>query len=222
MQTVNYDFMRDFTPVTMIFTNGLIFFTSTNSGINSFQDLITQAKARPGQINYATPGIGSPHHLAIESLKASLGLDLKHIPYRGAAEQVESVLRGDTQFSVVSLSAVMPLAKAGKVRMLAVSIPTRLKQVPDVPTVAEVTGLSDYSFPGQQAFVVKAGTPQAIVDKLAAAIRKVALLPEVYNKVLETTASELTPTTPEQTADFIRGDIKKFTNAVKISGAKVQ
>ena len=219
---VNYNFTRDFAPVTLVFTNGLVFFTSTTSGINSFEGLVALAKAKPGQLNYGSSGIGSTHHLAIESLKASLGLDIKHVPYRGGAEMAESVMRGDTHFSVVSMGTILPLVKAGKLKMLAVSIPTRLKQIPDVPTVAEVTGLKDYSFPGQAGFVVKAGTPKAIIDKLAAAFTKAAQQPDLAAKVLDTTASELTPSTPEQLTELIRRDIVKFANAVKASGAKLE
>jgi tripartite-type tricarboxylate transporter receptor subunit TctC len=222
MQTVPYNFSRDFMPVSITFTNGLIFYTSSSSGIHSLADLIAQAKSKPGQLNFGSSGIGSVHHLAFETLKYSLGLDMKHIPYRGSAVVVESVLRGDVQVVLSSLGVVMPLVAAGKGKMLAVSIPSRLKQIPDVPTVAEITGLKDFNFPGQQGFVVKAGTPQSTIDRLGASIRKAALQPDLYAKVLETTASEMTPNTPAQFAEIIQADIKRYSNAVKVSGAKPQ
>ncbi len=174
---VNYNFTRDFAPVALVFTNGLVFFTSTTSGINSFEGLVALAKAKPGQLNYGSSGIGSTHHLAIESLKASPGLDIKHVPYRGGAEMAESVMRGDTHFSVVSMGTILPL--------------------------------------------VKAGTPKSIIDKLAAAFTKAAQQPDLAAKVLDTTASGLTPSTPEQLTELIRRDIVKFANAVKASGAKL-
>ncbi len=220
LQTVPYDFLRDFAPVSLTFSNGLLIITGTASGINTLQDLIAQAKAKPGVLNFGSPGIGTLHHLTFEVLRSSLGMDMKHVPYQGAAPVVESALRGDTQVGMASLSAVMPHVKAGKIKILAVNITTRLRQIPDVPTVGEITGLKDFHFPGQQGLVVKAGTPKAIVDKLAASIRKGALHPDVFNKVLEGSASEMTPNTPEQLTELIRGDIKKFANAVKVSGAK--
>lgn len=218
MQTVPYDFMRDLAPVTLTYSAGLIIFTGAGSGINSMQDLVTQAKAKPGQLNYGTAALLL--QLGIEVLKDSLGLDIKPIRYRGAGEVTESILRNDTQLAMAGLPAVLAQAKAGKLKLLAVTIPTRLKQLPDVPTVNELTGLKDYSFPGQQALVVKTGTPRSSIDKLGAAVRKVATVPEFAAKVTELSAADLTPTTPEQTADQLRGDIVKFTRAVKFSGIK--
>ena len=222
MQTVTYDFLRDFKPLSMTFTNGLIFYTSTGSGINSLEDLIAQAKAKPGQLNFGSSGIGSVHHLAFETLKAAFGLDIKHIPYRGSGVVVESVLRNDVQVALSSVGVVMPHVKAGKARMLAVSITSRLKQVPEVPTVAEITGLKEFHFPGQQGFAVKAGTPQPIVDRLSQAIRKASLQPELYNRVLDTTASEMTPNSPEEISEMIRADLRRITAAVKAAAIKAQ
>ena len=218
MQTVTYDFVRDFTPVSLSFTNGLILFTGLNTGINTFQDLVAQAKAKPGQLNYASPGIGSPLHLAIESLDASLGISMKHIPYKGAPEMIESLVRGDTQTGLLAPGAVLALAKAGKVKMLAVSIPNRLKLAPDLPTIAELTSVKDFNFPGQQAFVAKTGTPKAVIDRLSASIRAVGASPEMQTKVLTNTGSELTTSTPEQLQEIIRSDIRKYGAAVKLAG----
>jgi len=217
--TITLDFLKEFQPLSLTFTNGLLYVTAT-PGINSLQEFINQARANPGKMNYGSPGIGSMHHLASESLRAGLNLDIKHIPYRGAAEMTESLLRGDTQIMIISRNSVQSHVSAGKIRWLAVGIPTRLKQLPDVPTVGEVTGLKDFNFPGQQALFVKAGTPRPIVDKLVGSIRKAALQPDLFAKMLEVAASEMTPNTPEQLTEVIRGDIRKFTAVVKSSGAK--
>lgn len=218
--TVSYDFLKDFAPVSLVFTNGLIIVSGAASGINNLQDLIAQAKAKPGSLNYASPGVGSVHHLVLASLAASTGMDVKHIPYKGAAEMAEALLRNDVQFTMISLPAVQPHAKAGKMKMLAVNITKRLRQIPDVPTVTEVTGIKDFDYPGQQGFVVKAGTPRPIIERISAAVRKAGTQPDLFNKVLEITASEITPSTPDEFAELIRGNVRKFTNAVKVSGAK--
>lgn len=220
MQTVPYDFMRDFTPISVTFSNGLIFVTGPNSGINSFQDLIAAAKAKPGALNFSTPGIGSAHQLSFEYLKANLGIDMKHIPYRGAAEMIEAVMRNDAQVTVSSPSSVLPLAKTGRLKMIAVNIPQRMKQVPDVPTVAELTGLKDFDFAGRQGFVIKAGAPKATIDRLAASVYKAASAPDVVKQINETFGADMVPTTPDQFSQIIRADIVKFTQAVKLSGAK--
>lgn len=222
LQSVNYDFLKDFTPVSATYTSGILFFTSVNSGISSFPELIAKAKAKPGSIAFATPGIGSTHHLIVEMLKSGAGLEMRNIPYRGGPEVVESVLRGDTQFGMSSLNGVLAQLKAGKLKLLAVSVQNRLKSLPDVPTVSEVTGIKDFNFAGTQALVVKNGTPKPIVDRLSAAVRKAGLQPDLVSKVLEATASDMTPNTPEQELEIMRNDIKKYTAAVKIAGVKAQ
>ena len=219
LQSVAYDFLRDFTPVSLVFTNGIIIVAGGNSGINTLKDLIAQARAKPGVLNYGTPGVGSVHHLVLASLAATTGMDVRHIPYKGAGEMAESLLRGDTQFTMISLPAVAPHAKAGKMKMLAVNMNRRMKLAPDVPTVEEAAGLTDFNYPGQQGFAVRTGTPKPIVDRIAASMRKVGT-PEFANGVLEKTGAEFTLTTPEQFADLIRGDIRKYIQAVKVSGAK--
>lgn len=222
MQAVTYDFMRDFAPIAQTFNVGLIVFTNTQSGITSLSDLIAKAKANPGKLNFSSPGIGTLHHLSMEVMKSALSLDMKHIPFKGAGDALESVLRNDSQFSLATLSVVQPHVAAGKVKLLAVAVPTRVKQIPDVPTVSEITGIKDFSFPGQQGLFVKAGTARPIVDRLNAAVRKAGLAPEVTKKMLDLTASDMVPGTPEQLGELVRADIVKYGNAVKISGAKLQ
>ena len=222
MQAMPYDFLRDFQPLSLTFSNGLLLFVNTSSGITSLQGLLAEIKAKPGQFNYGTPGIGSLHHLAMEVLKTSLGLDCKHIPYRGGADAIQSLLRGETQIGINSQTAVVPHVISGKLRILAVTVTGRLRQLPDIPTVAEVTGLRDFQFPGQQGLVVKAGTPKAVVDRLSAAIRKAGSDPVLAAKVLERAASEMAPMSPEQLTELIRSDIRRYAAAVKVSGASTQ
>lgn len=222
MQQVPYDFLRDFKAVSMTFTNGLILYTSVQSGITSFEDLVAKAKANPGALNYGSAGIGSVHQLAMETLKNALGIELKHVPFRGSSAMVESLIRNDVQVGFSSVSVVVPQFKAGKARMLAVTIPARIKQIPDVRSIAEITGLKDFNFPGEQGLVVKAATPPAIIDRLNASIRKAAAPAELQAKVLDQTAANLYPTTPEQMTEIIRTDIRKYAAAVKLAGAKAE
>ena len=220
MQPVNYDFIRDFAPISQTFVNGLLFYVSSTLNVNTLHEFIAYAKAHPGQLNYGTPGVGSVHQLALETFRAGLGLDFKHIPYKGGADAIQSALRGETQFGVNSQTAVMPQVRAGRLKIVAVTVMNRVKSAPELPTVGEVTGLQDFQFPGQQALFARAGTPRANIDRLNAAVRKAA--PELAARVLEQAASELIPTTPEQVLEVMRGDIRRYNNAVKISGIKTQ
>lgn len=222
LQPVSYDFLRDFAPVSRMYTNSLIFVTQANAPYSTLRDLIAQAKAKPGTLNYASPGVGSPHHLLIEALKAGLNADIRHIPYKGGGEMVAALLRGDVALTVISYTAVMPQVKAGKMKMLAVSRVKRMDLVPEVGTVAELTGLADYDFGGVQAIVARAGTPRPIIERLSALAVQVGTQPDFVAKLREIGGSDAAPTTPEQLAEVIRGEIKSYANAVKVSGAKAQ
>lgn len=222
LQTMPYDFLRDMAPVGLIFTGPRYWMVSTSSPINTLQDLIALARAKPGVLNYGTPGSGTPHHMEAEVFRSSLGLDIKHIPYKGGSETTEALLRGDIQLTFLAMSTMLPHVKAGKMRMLAVDTKTRFRVTPDVPTVSEITGIADFHFPGQLGMVARAGAPKPVIERLSAALGKAALSPDVVSRMLNSGGLDMTPTTPEQFAELIREDIKKYALAVKISGAKPQ
>jgi len=220
LQDVTYDFMRDFAPVGMVFSGPQIYVVLSSTGIKSLRELIDLAKAKPGVLNYGSPGIGSVHHLQGEVFKSGLGIDIRHVPYRGGGEMTEALLRGDVQFAFLALAALLPHVKSGKLTMLAVSSNTRFRGAPELPTVAEVTGMADFSFLGQMGVVVKAGTPRPVIDRVSGALRKALTNQAAADRVFTTSGIELMPTTPEQFADLIRADIAKYTRAVKVSGAR--
>ncbi len=178
------------------------------------------AKAKPGAMSYASPGIGSQHHLMTEAFRNVAGIDMRHIPYKSAGEMAEAVLRNDVQFAAISYVSVSQHIKAGKMRSFGVVTAKRASYAPEIPTIAEQTGLN-YDFPAWQGMVVRAGTPRPIIDKLSAAIIKASANPDLIAKVREAGA-EMTSTTPEQLADIIRSDIRKFGDAVRAAGIKPQ
>jgi len=222
LQKVPYDFVKDFVPLTQTYQTAQFVFTNTNSGITSLQDLIDKAKASQGKLNYASPGVGSIHHISMEVFRVGMGLEITHIPFKGAAEVTESVLRGDTTVGLSSLQGVLSHVKAGKLKLLAVNAGRRLATASDVPTIAESTPLKDYDFGGVQAFFVKAGTSQAIVERLNASVRKAFANKNLAAKLLDVTASDLGPNTSEQMGEKVRGDIRKFGAAIKTADIKAQ
>lgn len=220
LQPVNYDFVRDFAPVGLVFTGLRVYAVLSSGPINSLQDLIALAKAKPGVVNYSSPGVGSGVHMEAAVFAHSLGLDIRQIPYKGGAELVGALLRGEVHYTMAGVNAIMPQVKAGKVRLLAVNRKTRSSIVPDLPTVAEITGLRDFDFATYVGFVVRAGTPKPAIDRLSGALLKAGSQPDLVAKVYSTGGVELTPSTPEQLAEIIRDEIKAYTQAIKASGLK--
>ena len=221
LQTVSYNFLRDFTPLTREFTGPVALTVPASSPIKSVSDLIAAAKAKPGELNYSSVGVGNLAHLAVESLAKSTGVKFTLIPYKSGGEIVEALLKGDAQFCFLGVAAAGPMAKAGKVRILAVSSKTRFPTMPDVPTIAEVTGLSDFNWVAEAGFVVRSGTPKPVIDKLVAALNKVMSQPDLAARAMEG-AVELVPGTPDQFMGVIRDEIKKVTEALDYIGLKRQ
>ncbi len=222
MQTVPYNFLRDFAPISITFSGPQVWAVLGTSPIKTMQDLVAQIKANPGKMGFSSPGVGSLHHLEGEIFAFQLGLKVQHVPYKGGGEMVESLLRGDTQFLFISPNGVLPYVKTGKMTMLAVSTNTRFRTLPNTPTIAEATGLKDFNIAGQQGLFLRAGTPKPIVDRVAGSLLKAMAIPEIQSRVIETGGVELMPLTPEQFTELIRGDIRKFSEAVKLAGVKVQ
>jgi len=221
MQTVPYDFLRDFAPVTSLYENSLIYVAPVGEPFNSFKEFVALAKSKPGALNYASPGIGTVHQLMTESIKAQLKLDVRHIPFNGGGEVVAALLRGDVNIAAGSGAVVLPMVKAGKLKMLGVTRGKRTEWMKEVPTIAEQTGL-DFDVGGVQGFVTKAGTPRAFIDRLSQIATQVGREPEFKARIQEIGSSSTSAGTPEAFAAVIRNEIKIYGEAVKMSGAKAQ
>jgi tripartite-type tricarboxylate transporter receptor subunit TctC len=188
---------------------------------NTLTQLIALAKARPGQLNYGSGGIGSLHHLGMEALKASLGLNIQHIPYQGTAKSVPALLNGEVALVFSALPSIEGYLKTSRVRLLAVNTAKRSPQAPDVPTIAEVAGIPDFDYPPEIGVLAPAGTPQSIVTRLAAGIAKAVRHPDTLQR-FTTLGIDPVGNTPEAYAAQIRIDIEKYAKAVKISGVKAE
>jgi tripartite-type tricarboxylate transporter receptor subunit TctC len=215
-----YDPVKDFVPVSLIGTSTLFLAAHSSVPANSLEELIKLAKAKPGLLNYGSSGTGSIHHLATEVLKADLGLDIVHVPYKGTGQTIPALLGGQVALAYSALPSIAAQIKSGGVKVLAASTAKRSPQMPDVPTVAEVTGIRDYDFAPEIGVLAPAGTPKPIVDKLAAEIAKAAKNPDTVQRYT-TLGIDPVGSTPEAYAAVIHASIDKYAKAVKISGAKI-
>jgi tripartite-type tricarboxylate transporter receptor subunit TctC len=213
-----YDPQKDFTPVTLAAYSPMFLVVHAGVAANTFAELVALARAKPGELNYGSGGPGSIHHLTTESLKAALGLDIVHVPYKGAAQAVPALVGGQVSLVFASLPALLPHVKAGRARILAVSTGTRSRLAPEVPTIAEL-GVPGFDFVGQIGIVAPAGTPRDIVAKLNAEIVKVLRQPGMMER-LAGLGIEPVGSKPEEFAEKIRSDIDRFAKAVAISGMK--
>ena len=215
---VAYDPLKDFAPVAMVATTPLFIISNAKTTtIRNRSDLLSQAKASPGKLNYGSSGIGSIHHIAMEMFKTSLGLDIVHVPYRGSGQSVPALLGGDVPLVVATLPTVGTYVQSGQVHLLAVTSAQRFQDAPDIPAVSE--SVKGYDFASEIGVIAPAGTPRDVVMRLSAAIKTALEAPEFSArfKVLGTVPTWLGS---DDYMQNIRVNYKKFGDAVKASGAK--
>jgi tripartite-type tricarboxylate transporter receptor subunit TctC len=181
---LGYDPARDFQPLGLMARFPLILAVYPGSGIANAQQWIEAMRKSPGQYSYASPGVGTPHHMAMELIKQRLGLFIVHVPYRGAAPAVQDVAGGQVPMMVVESAGGLPMIRAGKLKPLAVFSARRMPVLPDVPTFAEL-GVKNLEVYAWQGLVVPKATPKPIADKLSAELQKAVANPEVKRKLVE-------------------------------------
>jgi tripartite-type tricarboxylate transporter receptor subunit TctC len=214
-----YDPVKDFVPVSLIATANLFLVVNAGVPVKDFGELVALAKARPGQLNYGSSGMGSIHHLATESLKSALGLSIVHIPYKGTGQSIPALVSGDVTMAYSAMPSIAAHVKAGRVKVLAVSTVQRSPTAPEVPTVAEL-GVQGYDFAPNIGLVAPAGTPPAIVTRMSQEIAKALKAPEVAQRFAQL---DIVPvgSTPEEYAARIRTASEKYAQAVRVSGARI-
>jgi tripartite-type tricarboxylate transporter receptor subunit TctC len=217
---VGYDPRKDFVAVGLIATSALVVLVHPSVEATSIGELIALAKREPGKLNYASAGSGSGIHLGSELLAHMAGITLTHIPYKGSSPALADLLGGHVSIYLSSLPAAVGLVKDGKVRALAVTGPKRSPIFPDLPTVAEAA-LPGYEAVLHYGIVAPAGTPQPVIDKLAAAMKAALAEPDVRERIAADGAEVMAMTPAEYAADIDREETK-WSAIVKLSGAKVQ
>jgi tripartite-type tricarboxylate transporter receptor subunit TctC len=214
-----YDPMRDFTAVTLAATGANVLVVHPSVPAYSLKDFIALAKAKPGQLNYASSGNGTTPHLSGELFNAMAGVKLVHIPYKGAGASVTDLLGGHVDLAFVSLSSVAPQLKANRLRALGITSARRSALMPELPTFAEA-GLKGYEVTGWYGVVAPNGTPKEIVSRLHADISRALAVDEMIQS-LNTFGLEPAPSaSPEEFTAFLQAEISKWARVVKASGAK--
>jgi tripartite-type tricarboxylate transporter receptor subunit TctC len=171
-----------FAPIVIATTGQFVLVVTGDAPYRSLKDVVAAAAARPGQIPYSSVGVGSPHHLIMEMLKARMGIDLVHVPYKGAAPQMQDLAAGQIQIGFSSVSSGIALITSGAVRPLAVTGDQRSPLLPDTPTIIE-SGIPDFMVDSWYGVLAPAGTPKPIVDRIAAAVTAIFADPALREKL---------------------------------------
>jgi tripartite-type tricarboxylate transporter receptor subunit TctC len=216
----SFELMRDFVAIAPINYSDLVLVVHPSVPARNLQELIALAKAKPGTLNYASSGPGTPYHLAGELFKAMTGTDIIHVPYKGSSGARNDVIGGQVQMMFDAITTMAPNVRAGQVRALGTTGLKRSAVLPDVPTISEA-GVPGYEATIWLGVMAPTGTPQPIVDKLNADIAKAVKQPQVERMWAEQGAVPMLMS-PSEFDAFLRQDIAKWANVVKISGAKVE
>jgi tripartite-type tricarboxylate transporter receptor subunit TctC len=213
-----YDPVKDFAPVAIIGTSAQFLAAHPSLPANTLTALIALAKAKPGQLSYGSGGTGSLHHITMEVLKAARSLNIVHVPYKGTAQSVPALLSGEVALAFSALPSLAGYLKSGRVKLLAVNTAKRSAQAPEVPTIAEIIGVPDFDYPPEIGVLAPAGTPPAIINRLAAGIAGAVRHPDTLQR-FTTLGIEPVGNSPAEYAAQIKIDIEKYAKAVKLSGA---
>ena len=216
----SYQLMRDFVPVSPVNSSDLLMVIHPDVPAKTLAEFIAYAKSKPGALNYASSGPGTPYHMAGELFKAMTGTDIVHVPHRNSGEARNSVIGGHVQMMIDAITTTAPTVQAGQVRALGTTGLKRSDVLPDVPTIAE-SGVPKYEATIWLGIMAPAGTPQPIVDKLNGEIRKMLAKPEIQQSWIKQGAVPMVMT-PAEFDKYLRADIEKWAEVVKVSGAKVQ
>jgi tripartite-type tricarboxylate transporter receptor subunit TctC len=215
-----YDPVKSFTPVSLVTTSSLFLAVHESVPAKNMAELLSLVKQQPGKLNYGSSGIGSLHHLTIEALKQSMGLDIMHVPYRGTGQSVPALVGGQVQLVVASLSVLSQFEKAGKVRILAANTAARSALAPDVPAISETAPGLD--FPGQVGFLAPAGLPKDIADKLLAAVDEAMKSPDVLAGLKATGVEPAPSRTADTLARRIQEDRTRYGTLIKSTGIQLE
>jgi tripartite-type tricarboxylate transporter receptor subunit TctC len=214
-----FDALRDFAPVSVFAESPNLLVAHHSAGAN-VAELLAQARAKPGALNYSSAGSGTTQHLTGEVFKLRSGADIAHIPYKGSAASLTAVIAGEVQFSFANIPAILGHVKNGRLRALAIAAPRRSDLMPDVPTMKEA-GLDGVEVSVWYALLAPAATPRDVVKLLADATARAARSPDTRQRLVEQGADPV-GNSPEEFAQLLREEVAKYAEVVRISGAKAE
>jgi tripartite-type tricarboxylate transporter receptor subunit TctC len=217
---LNYDLLRDFSPVSLITTGQYIVIVHPSVPAKTIRELINLARARPGALSYASGGLGNATHLAVELFNSMAGTRMLHVPYKGSGPALTDMISGHVQVMFANLTAALPHVKSGRLRALATTGETRSQTVPNVPTVLE-SGLPGYVVTSYYGILVPVRTPRDIIVRLNAEAVKAMSASDMRER-LAVEGADPTSGTPEQFAAFLRSEIDKWGSVVKAANVRAE
>ena len=215
---LNFDPIKDFTPVTLVVSSPQLLAVHPSVAAKSVKELIALAKAKPGQLNYGSAGVGTSPHLTFELFKSMAGIDAVHVPYKGTGPAITELIAGQVHMMITGVVALMPHVKSGRLRGIAVTSAKRVAALPDLPTVAE-SGVPKFDVSSWFGVFLPAGTPKPIVAKMNGEIRKIVDIPDVRQKLISQGADPET-NTPEEFAAYVKSEMVKWGKVVRDTGAR--
>lgn len=214
-----YDTLRDFAPIIYVSSVPNIVVVHPSVTVNSIAELIALARAKPGELSYASNGSGTSQHLSMEMFASAVGAKLNHVPFKGSAPAITAMLGGQTPVAFAVSTDVLPHVRAGKLRPLAVTSARRIAALPDVPTMHEA-GVANYESTAWFGYLAPVGAPREIISRLNVEIGRVLEMPEVRERLAPGGLGEMGGGPPERFTDLIRSEIAKWAKVVKDSGAR--
>jgi tripartite-type tricarboxylate transporter receptor subunit TctC len=218
---LSYDPVKDFTPIAGLVTINQALVVNPSLPVDSVKDLIALARSKPGELNYGTFGIGSSGHLNMELLQALAGVKFQPVHYKGATPALTDVMAGHIQMMFISVGSAVPQWRAGKVKLLAVGAGKRMPLLPEAPTVAE-SGLAGYEAVSWFGLFAPAGTPPDVVAKINGEIRRTFADPEFRKSFLDRQYFESIAGSPEQLADYLKSEERKWSKVIRDAKVKAE
>jgi len=215
---LNFDVARDFQAVSLLVRFPNLLFVNPKLPIKTVPDLIAYLKANRGKVNYGSSGNGTSSHLSAVMIELATGMKMTHIPFRSTAEVVNSMIGGNIDFAIDSMTTTWPFAVSGAVRAVAVTTPQRNSAAPDLPTIGET--LNGYEATAWQGVFAPGATPRPVVDRIAAEVKRVWGLPEVVT-ALKNVGAEPAPSTPDEFTEYTKAERARWGAVVKASGVQI-
>ena len=216
-KNLSYEYKRDFMPVSLAARAPLYLAVHPKTGVNSLQEFITLAKAKPGSLNYGSSGIGSTHHLTMEAMKSALGIDVQHVPFKGSSQSVPALIGGQVDVAFSALPSLSGFVKDNRVKLLATNAAARSSTEPNVPAIAEV--IPGFDFAVIVGVLAPTGTPAAAIERISAEIAKVAKTPEVV-QVLAKAGVDAVGGSAAEYGKAILDENERLAKAIKGAGIK--
>lgn len=216
-KNLDYDYKRDFMPVSLAATAPLYLAVNAKVPVNNFQELVALARAKPGTLNYGSSGIGSTHHLSAEAMKAALGLKITHIPFKGTGQSVPALVGGQVDLLFSALPSLAGFASSGQIKLIAINSARRSAQEPNIPAIAET--IPGFDFAPIVGVLAATGTPTSTIDKISAEVAQIARMPEAIT-TLNKAGIEPIGSTPAEYNRAILAENERLGKAVQVAGIK--